>query len=162
MLAWMGTAPHILGDISNRFWTNPSIRASMVTMLLKYRLGQLWNVKIAFRQQGPYFLGLKVPRSDKCPHSGRADSGGHILGGCHVPAFKAMYIARHDQALRLILRSIVTGDHGGYYTIADIGRAEPMVDIGVSAKRIPPWLLPDSCLATANTDPAEISKKQKF
>ena len=154
VLAWMAAKPHILGDISNHFWTNSSVTASMVTMLLKYRFGQLWNMKIAFRQQRPYFPGLKVPRSDKCPHCGQADSGGHILGGCHVAVFKAMYIARHDQALRLILKSIVTGDHGGYYTIADIGRAELIEDMGVSAKRIPPWLLPDSCLARANINPS--------
>ena len=54
-----------------------------------------------------------------------------------MPAFKAMYIARPDQALRLILKSIATakGDQGGYYKIADIGRAELMEDMGVSAKR---------------------------
>ena len=76
----------------------------MVTMILKYRYGQLWNMKIAFRQQRPYLPGLRIPRSDKCPHCGQADSGDHILGGCNVPAFKAMYIARHDQALRLVLK----------------------------------------------------------
>ena len=90
-----------------------------------------------------------------CPHCGQADSGGHILGGCRVPAFKAMYIARHDQAVCLILKSIAKGDHGGYYTIADIGRAELIEDMGVTAKRIPPWLLPDSCLERADTDPAD-------
>ena len=45
-----------------------------------------------------------------------------------MPAFKAMYIARHDQALRLILKSIAKGDHGGYYKTADIGRAELIED----------------------------------
>ena len=69
-----------------------------------------------------------------------------------------MSIARHDQALRLILKSIAKGDHGGYYTIADIGRAELVEDMGVSAKRIPPWLLPDSCLERANIDPADRSR----
>ena len=68
---------------------------------------------------------------------GQADSGGHILGACNVPTFKAMYVARHDQALRLVLKSIAKGDHGGNYTIADIGRAELIEDIGASAKRIP-------------------------
>ena len=75
-----------------------------------------------------------------------------------MPAFKAMYIARHDQALRFVLKSIAKGDHGGYYTIADIGRAELIEDMGVSAKRIPPWLLPDSCLERANIDPADKSR----
>ena len=72
-----------------------------------------------------------------------------------MPAFKAMYIARHDQPLRLILKSIAKGDHGGYYKIADIGRAELIEDMGVSAKRIPSWLLPDSCLERADIDPAD-------
>ncbi len=30
--------------------------------------------------------------------------------------------------------------------------------MGVSAKRIPPWLLPDSCLERANLDPANRSR----
>ena len=75
-----------------------------------------------------------------------------------MPAFKAMYIVHHDQALRLILKSFAKGDHGGYYKIADIGRAELIEDMGVSAKRIPPWLLPDSCLERANIDPADRSR----
>ena len=49
-----------------------------------------------------------------------------------------MYIARHDTALRLILRSTVTRDPGGYYTVADFGRAELIEDMGFSAKTIPP------------------------
>ena len=75
-----------------------------------------------------------------------------------MPPFKAMYIARLDQALRLVLMSIAKGDHGGYHTIADIGRAELIKDMGVSAKRIPTWLLPDSCLERANINPADRSR----
>ena len=40
------------------------------------------------------------------------------------PTFKAMYIHRHDLAMRLTLKAISKGNHGGYHTIADIGRAE--------------------------------------
>ena len=47
-----------------------------------------------------------------------------------MPAFKAMNIACHDQALRLILKSIAKGEHGGYYTIAEIGRTELIEDMG--------------------------------
>ena len=158
VLAWMTARPHIQGETSNHFWASPEVTTSMVTMILKYRHGQLWNMKIAFQQQRPSFPGLRPPRSDKCPHCGQADSGGHILGGCKVPAFEAMYIARHDQALRLILKSIAKGDDGGYYKIADIRRTELIKDMGVSAKRIPPWLLPNSCLERANIDPANRSR----
>ena len=72
-----------------------------------------------------------------------------------MPAFKAMYSACHDQALRFILKSIAKGDHGKYCTIADIGHAELIEDMGVSAKRMPLWLLPDSCLERADIDPAD-------
>ena len=65
----------------------------------------------------------------------------HGVDCCCASAFKAMYIARHDQALRLILKSIANGDHGGYYKIADIRRAELIEDMGVSAKRIPSCLI---------------------
>ena len=69
-----------------------------------------------------------------------------------------MYIARHDQALRLILKSIAKDDHIEYYTMANIGRAELIEDMGVIAKQIPPWLLSDSCLERANIDPADRSR----
>ena len=58
----------------------------------------------------------------------------------------------------MVLRSIAKGNHGGYHTIADIGRAELIEDMGVSAKRIPPWLLPDGCLERANIYPADRSR----
>ena len=73
LLAWMAARPHIQGEIRNHFWASPQVTTSMVTMILKYRYGQLWNMKIAFRQQRPYFPGLRIPRSDQCPHCGQAD-----------------------------------------------------------------------------------------
>ena len=68
-----------------------------------------------------------------------------------------MYISRHDAALRLMLKAIMKGirTHGGFYTIADIGRDELIKDMGVSNKRIPSWLLPDSSLATSGIDPMD-------
>ena len=41
--------------------------------------------------------------------------------------------------------------------IADIGRAELIEDTGVSANRIPLWLLLDSALERADIDPADRS-----
>ena len=104
-----GKAAHT-GRNQQSFLGKPSIQRSMVTMILKYRYGQLWNMRIPFWQQRPHFPGLSISRSDKCPHCGQADSGCHILRGCSLPAFKAMYIVR--QALRLILKSIAKGDYG--------------------------------------------------
>ena len=69
------------------------------------------------------------------------------------PTFKAMYI--HDLAMRLTLKAISKGNHGGYHTIADIGRAELIEDMGVNAKRTPTWLLPNSCLLVAGMEPTD-------
>ena len=48
--------------------------------------------------------------------TGKQIQGGTVLGGSGVPTCRAMYIARYDQALRLILKSMAKGDHGGYCT----------------------------------------------
>ena len=74
------------------------------------------------------------------------------------PTFKAMYIHRHGLAMRLTLKAISKGNHGGYHTIADIGRAELIEDMGVNAKRIPTWLLPNSCLLVAGMEPTDRHK----
>ena len=66
-----------------------------MTMILKYRYGQLWNMKIAFRQQRPHFPGLESHDQMNVHIVGKQIQGGK------VPAFKVMYIARHDQALVL-------------------------------------------------------------
>ena len=92
VLAWLSTVQHLLRDVSNHFWNAPDVTTSMITMVLKYRFGQLWNMKIAFRQQRPYLPRLQKPKSDRCPHCGSGVSGGHILGGCKIPIFKALYI----------------------------------------------------------------------
>ena len=53
VLAWMAARSHIQGEISNHFWASPQVTASMVTTFLKYRYGQLWNMKLVFGQQRP-------------------------------------------------------------------------------------------------------------
>ena len=78
-----------------------------------------------------------------------------------MPAFKGVHIAHHDLAMCLFLKSIAKGDHGRYYKIADIGRAELIEDMEFSAKSIPPWLLPDASLERADTDGLDGSSRQK-
>ena len=123
VMAWMAARPHIQGQISSYFRASPQVTTSMVTMIFKYRYGQLWNTNIAFRQQRPYFPGLRISRPDRCPHCSQADSGGLMLRACRMPrmpVLKDMYIDSHDQVLRLqhqlMLKSIPKGDHGGYST----------------------------------------------
>ena len=53
---------------------------------------------------------------------------------------KAMYIARHDKAMRKILKQVVQGQHGSFYIVANVGTLEGLQQLGVHSKRIPDFL----------------------
>ena len=46
------------------------------------------------------------------------------MGGCETRIMKNLYIHRHDEAMRTILKAITRGKHGSFLKIADIGRDE--------------------------------------
>ena len=142
--AWKATNKYALGDVSNQFWKSAAM--PVITQVLKYRFGQLWNMKLAYLQRRPYLPGFPMPRSDRCPHCHQPDSGGHILGGCGHSIMKSLYISRHDEAMRKVLKAINQGKHGSYLKIADIGRDELTGDLGVISKRVPEWLVTDDTL----------------
>ncbi len=104
----------------------------IVSQVLKYRFGQVWNMKLAYRMGRPYLPvlpGWPMPRSANCPHCRQLDSGGHILGGCGHTNMKTPYISRHDEAMRKVLRTINHGQKGSYLKITDIGRKELFNDL---------------------------------
>ena len=49
---------------------------------------------------------------------------------------KSLYISRHDEAMRKVLKHINQGKHGAFLKIADIGCSELTNDLGVLDKRI--------------------------
>jgi hypothetical protein len=55
---------------------------------------------------------------------------------------KAIYIKRHDNAVRIIQQAIAKGDKGGCYMVMDAGKLADLPE-GVHGKRIPEWMLPD-------------------
>lgn len=87
---------------------------------------------LAFCQQRPYLPRFQIPQSEKNPHRGirgKPDSEEHILGilgGCID--FTNMCVSRHDASLimtmRILLKAVVKGAHGGIYIVADIGQAD--------------------------------------
>ena len=72
--AWKATNRYAIGDVSNQFWKSATM--PVITQVLKYRFGQLWNMKLAYLQRRPYLPGFPLPRSDRCPHCHQPDSGG--------------------------------------------------------------------------------------
>ena len=51
------------------------------------------------------------------------------------------YIARHNDADRLILKAIIMGTSGNNVFIADLGTQENMQAMGALDERLPPWWL---------------------
>ena len=52
-------------------------------------------------------------------------------------------IARHD-AMRMLIKGFTKSTKGSHYLIADVGKADKFMDIGVHSKRLPKFVLPDS------------------
>ena len=118
----------------------------VITQVLKYRFGQLWNMKLAYLQRRPCLSGFPMLRSDRCPHCHQPDSRGHILGGYGHSDMKSLYISCHDEAMRKVMKATNQGRHGSYLKIADNGRDKLIRDLGVVSERVPDWLVTDDTL----------------
>ena len=134
---WKRLQPFTSAKFSNQFWNMSAITKPMLVNTLKYRFGRLWNKKLAYMMKAPYLPGDAPARDMECPLCGLDDAAGHILGGCRHKEMSAMYIARHDKAMRKVIQEAVKGEHGNFYIIADVGKIEGLRDIGVHSKRIP-------------------------
>jgi hypothetical protein len=89
---------------------------------LQYRCGQLYNNKLAMR--------WGHTTTDKCPLCGQPDGGHHIASGCK--ALTKMYLARHHQAGRMILKAILKGERAAETAYADVGSKENLQKDGAS------------------------------
>ena len=67
----------------------------VVTQILKYGVGHLSTMNVAFLQRWPYLPAFPMPGSDRYPHCHQPDSGGHIMRGCGHRVMKSLYISRH-------------------------------------------------------------------
>lgn len=151
--AWQGAcdaADGILHKESNAMWTASGIRTAILTLTLKARYGLLWNAKLAKRYRMQYLAGRKQGRpggiSDgRCPHCGLPDSTGHILGYCRHKRMLALYIERHNEAVRMVCKALrKSSTHGGCYTIMDACRRNDAETHGAAGTRLTDldWLLP--------------------
>ena len=44
---------------------------------------------------------------------------------------EALYLARHDEAMRKLLERVLNAKHGAHYVIADVGTLERLKQLGV-------------------------------
>lgn len=111
---WQKTAPQMLPDESNAFMTHKDITQIQKRTAIQYRCGQLYNNKLGMR--------WGHVTTDKCPLCGDPDGGHHIASGCKQ--LTNMYIARHNQAGRTILKAILNGERAAEVSYTDVGSAD--------------------------------------
>ena len=140
---WERVLPE-LHALSFIFWAAAGLGESCIREVWKARSGQTWNVGKAFLF-GMLYNGMQVLHN-ACPLCGEEDSITHILSACKHPLMVALYILRHDQAGRKILRAIHAGSRGSAETHADIGAADKLDSLEIGSKRVPASGLSDGDL----------------
>jgi hypothetical protein len=125
---------------SNAYLSNSNTEHWLKLQVLKARYGLLFNAKLK-KLYGRGGDG-NCPVCRNCgPLGPTPDSGAHILGGCHHPTLKGMYINRHNRSTRTIADCINEGRYGGGYMIMDAGKVENLPPY-CSGTRVPHWMLP--------------------
>lgn len=66
---------------------------------------------------------------------------------------RALNIARHDKAMRQVIKEIMKGHLGSHYIIADVGHLEGLRQLGVHSKGIPEFVLPNEFLPQTGMEP---------
>jgi len=142
---WQKTAPLMMPTESNKFMTQSDITYIQKRTAIQYRCGQLYNNKLAMR------WGHTI--TDKCPLCGDMDGGHHIASGCKK--LTKMYMARHNQAGRTILKAILSGERATEVAYTDIGSDDkltrdqlPTIDKRRTIKLPPNSTRPDIILTT--------------
>ena len=110
---------------------------------------------MAYARKMPYIRGLRTATSNACPLCSLEDSGSHLLGGCRHRDMVKSYIARHNEAGRLILKAITKGTSGNNVFIADLGPQKNMQAMGALDTRVPPWLAQESTISGMRQDGEE-------
>lgn len=75
-----------------------------------------------------------------------------MLAHCQHKDMAGSYIARHDEAMRKIIKAALKGQQGSNYVIADVGRLPELQKLGVHSKRIRACTLPDEFVDTSGSE----------
>ena len=132
---WADALPTLDARASHGMWTAAGAGFANALLVLKYRWGTLYTRKHAAR------YGHVPAGMTGCPLCRKEDGGTHILAGCDHHDMKALYISRHNAAVRRIAKTIMRGSHADAYMVMD-ACAQNALPAYAAATRIPPWLLP--------------------
>ena len=133
---WEQVVPLADGKISNAYLGDATIKPLARRYTFQARCGELNTANARAK--------WRLVQCDKCLLCGEPDGAHHSLSGCsHM---KGMYIDRHNEAGRLILKALKKGALGGSLVMHDVGHqvdAELLGDDSTAAgigTRIPEWV----------------------
>ena len=132
---WADAIPTVDARASHGMWTAAGPGFSNALQVFRYRWGGLYNRKLAAR------YGHVPPGMTGCPLCNTEDGGTHILAGCGHRDMKALYISRHNAAVRRIAKTIMRGRHADGYMVMDACAADAL-PAHAAATRIPPGSCP--------------------
>ena len=122
---WNEVESKLIPNITEYLRTSPHTIQSILRNVPKARYGQLWNMNMAYVRKMPYVRELRTATSNASPLCSLEDLGSPF-GGCRHQDIVKSYIARHNEAGRLILKAITKGTSGNNVFIADLGTQENM------------------------------------
>ena len=65
------------------------------------------------------------------------------------------YTARHDKAMRKVVKAALKGQQSNHHIIADVGKLPELQRLGVHSKRVPAFILPDGFIGTSSLEHQE-------
>ena len=87
---------------------------AQIRSAFKFRVGLIYNMKLAHRYSN-------LPGTPHCPLCGFPDSGTHIMLACKHSTMHALYIARHNQAVRILANAMLQGQYAASFHTVDGG-----------------------------------------
>jgi hypothetical protein len=125
-------------ELSNNFWSNPTIIDSQKTCILKFRTGQyMGNAKKQL------FFGIERFPSNTCPicNSSDADTWLHVLLKCNQHHIHALRTKRHNKAVWELRKLILSSQKSRCYILMNAGT----FNNNPQENTVPTWLLPCTC-----------------
>jgi hypothetical protein len=136
--AWANTVSAAHPRHSNLLMQSGKVQPQDRITTQQYRYGGLNTAKLRHR--------MKIVPTPNCVLCGQMDGGHHSMSGCsHMTG---MYIERHNEAGRIMLRALMRGGRGADVVMHDIGhnyndeiqRDTTSASSGSFATRIPSWV----------------------
>jgi hypothetical protein len=129
--------PHIDNKISNNFWTNPMIRDTQITQILKFRYGQYMGNARKHLFWSEFFSNVNCSLCRMI----QPDTWLHLLLCCTEPHIYKLRINRHNKAVQEIRKFLISNNKSLCYILMNAGKSDGQTH----ENTVPNWLLPCIC-----------------